>query len=85
VRLISAHFVKPFLKSQMNDADGCRGDPENGKRPSMRFVPANLVEQQDLQALHRVRNRMIACRTQLSNRGQRGAAFAFAGGWRTRA
>lgn len=33
----------------------------------MRFVPAKMVEQQDLQALHRVRSRLVGCRTQLSN------------------
>jgi len=36
-------------------------------RPSMRFVPAKRVEQQDLQCLHRVRSRLIGCRTQLVN------------------
>jgi transposase len=33
----------------------------------MRFVPAKSVEQQDLQALHRIRSRLIGGRTQLSN------------------
>jgi transposase len=67
VRLISPHFVKPFLKSQKNDANDAESICEAVSRPSMRFVPAKSVEQQDLQALHRVRSRMIACRTQLSN------------------
>ncbi len=33
----------------------------------MRFVPAKSAEQLDLQALHRIRSRMISCRTQLGN------------------
>ena len=33
----------------------------------MRFVPAKKIEQQDLQCLHRVRSRLIGCRTQLVN------------------
>src|SRR5438552_3765315 len=36
-------------------------------RPSMRFVPSKSIEQQDLQALHRIRSRMIGSRTQLGN------------------
>ena len=33
----------------------------------MRFVSQQSVEQQDLQALHRIRSRLIGCRTQLGN------------------
>ena len=67
VRLISPHFVKPFLRSQKNDANDAEAICEAVSRPSMRFVPGKSIEQQDLQALHRVRSRMIGCRTQLSN------------------
>jgi transposase len=40
VRLISPHFVKPFLKSQKNDANDAEAICEAVSRPSMRFVPA---------------------------------------------
>jgi transposase len=36
-------------------------------RPTMRFVPVKQLEQQDLQALHRVRERLIKARTALVN------------------
>ena len=36
-------------------------------RPEMRFVAQKSIEQQDLQALHRIRSRLIGCRTQLGN------------------
>src|SRR3954469_3768152 len=36
-------------------------------RPHMQFVTAKTIEQQDLQALHRIRSRLVGCRTQLSN------------------
>src|ERR1700761_1211798 len=67
VRLIAPQFVKPYVKSQKNDANDAEAICEAVSRPSMRFVPAKSIEQQDLQALHRVRSRIIGCRTQLSN------------------
>lgn len=42
VRLISPHFVKPFLKSQKNDANDAEAICEAISRPSMRFVPRSL-------------------------------------------
>ena len=36
-------------------------------RPTMRFVPTKEVDQQDLQALHRVRERLMGARTALVN------------------
>src|SRR5438045_7564264 len=67
VRLIAPQFVKPYVKSQKNDSNDAEAICEAVSRPSMRFVPAKSVEQQDLQCLHRVRSRLIGCRTQLSN------------------
>ncbi len=67
VRLIAPQFVKPFLKSQKNDANDAEAICEAVSRPNMRFVPSKSIEQQDLQALHRVRSRLIGCRTQLGN------------------
>jgi transposase len=67
VRLIAPQFVKPYVKSQKNDANDTEAICEAVSRPSMRFVPVKTVEQQDLQCLHRVRSRLIGCRTQLVN------------------
>ena len=59
VRLIAPQFVKPYVKSQNNDANDAEAICEAVSRPSMRFVPSKTVEQQDLQCLHRVRSRLI--------------------------
>jgi len=56
---------KRLRRSQVgNDAEAIC---EAVSRPSMRFVPSKSIEQQDLQALHRIRSRMIGSRTQLGN------------------
>jgi transposase len=67
VRLMAPQFVKPYVKSQKNDANDAEAICEAVSRPSMRFVPPKAVEQQDMQCLHRVRSRLIGCRTQLVN------------------
>ena len=67
VRLIAPQFVKPYLKGQKNDAGDAAAICEAVSRPEMRFVAAKSIEQQDLQALHRIRSRLIGCRTQLGN------------------
>lgn len=67
VRLIAPQFVKPYLQAQKNDPNDAAAICEAVSRPHMRFVPQKTVEQQDLQALHRVRSRLIGCRTQLGN------------------
>ena len=67
VRLISAQFVKPYVKSQKNDMLDAEAICEAALRPQMRFVSANTVEQQDLQNIHRVRERVVKQRTMLAN------------------
>jgi len=67
VRLIAPQFVKPYLKGQKNDARDAAAICEAVGRPEMRFVPKKSVEQQDLQALHRIRSRLVGSRTQLGN------------------
>lgn len=67
VRLIAPQFVKPFLRSQKNDPGDAAAICEAVSRPEMRFVSQKSIEQQDLQALHRIRSRLIGCRTQLGN------------------
>jgi transposase len=67
VKLISPQFVKPFVKSQKNDATDAEAICEAMSRPSMRFVALKTVEQQDLQALHRVRETLMGHRKAKAN------------------
>lgn len=67
VRLMAPQFVKPYVKSQKNDSNDAEAICEAVTRPNMRFVPQKSIEQQDLQCLHRVRSRLVGCRTQLIN------------------
>ena len=81
VGLIPAQFVKPFLKSNKNDFLDAEAIAEAVSRQNMRFVPIKSEDQLDLQALHRVRDRLVHCRTGLINqiRGfllERGISFA---------
>ncbi|HLF96868.1 MAG TPA: IS110 family transposase [Methylococcaceae bacterium] len=63
VKLIAPQFVKPYVKGNKNDANDAEAICEAVGRPNMRFVPAKSVEQQDLQALHRVRSALVKERT----------------------
>lgn len=67
IKLISPQFVKPFVKSNKNDAHDAEAIVEAAIRPNMRFVAVKTVEQQDALCLHRVRDRLIKGRTALIN------------------
>ncbi len=67
VRLIPAQFVKPFLKSNKNDYLDAEAIAEAVARKNMRFVPIKTEDQLDLQALHRVRDRLVQRRTAVIN------------------
>lgn len=67
VKLIPGQFVKPFLKGQKNDFRDAEAVAEAVQRPTMRFVPTKSVDQLDLQALHRVRARLVGQRTATVN------------------
>jgi transposase len=67
VRLINPHFVKPFARGSKNDAVDAEAIFDAASRPTMRFVPVKTEAQQDLQSLHRVRDRLVAQRTSLIN------------------
>ena len=67
VRLMPAKYVKPFLKSHKNDYRDAEAIAEAVQRPTMRFVPFKSDEQLDLQALHRVRSRLVGQRTAVIN------------------
>jgi transposase len=67
VRLIPPQYVKPFVKSQKNDLWDAEAIGEAVQRPTMRFVPLKTAHQLDLQAIHRVRSRLVARRTAVIN------------------
>ncbi len=67
MRLLPAQYVKPFLKGHKNDYRNAEAIAEAVQRPTMRPVPLKSAEQLDLQALHRVRSRLIGQRTAVIN------------------
>lgn len=67
VRLIAPNYVKPYVKTNKNDARDAEAICEALLRPSMRFVALKSVEQQGLLALQRLRQGMIDARTALVN------------------
>jgi len=67
VRLMAPQFVKPYVKTNKNDAADAEAICEAVARPNMRFVPIKNVEQQAVLALHRVRQSFIKARTAQAN------------------
>src|SRR5216683_770001 len=67
VRLMSPRFVKPYRKSDKNDANDAEAICEAVTRASMRFVPIKSEAQHEVQALHRVREQLLKSRTALVN------------------
>jgi len=67
VHMIAPQFVKPYVKSNKSDAADAEAICEAVQRPSMRFVPAKSIEQQDMQSLHRIRSQAVARRTAQAN------------------
>ncbi len=67
VRIMPALYVKPFLKGQKNDFRDAEAIAEAVQRPTMRFVQTKTLEQLDLQALHRLRTRLVRQRTAVIN------------------
>jgi len=63
VKLIAPQFVKPYVKGNKNDANDAEAICEAVGRPTMRFVPIKTVEQQNIQALHRIRSELVRQRT----------------------
>ena len=65
VRLMPRQFVKPYVKSQKNDAAVAEAICEAVQRPTMRFVPIKSAEQQAALLLHRARDLLIRQRSSL--------------------
>ena len=67
VKLIPPQFVKPYVKSNKNDANDAEAICEAMSRPNMRYVAVKSVAQQDIQATHRIRAELISHRTAKAN------------------
>lgn len=67
VKLLPAQFVRPYVKSNKNDAADAEAICEAMTRPTMRFVPIKEEKQQEVLVIHRVRELLIRQRTQLIN------------------
>src|SRR4029453_4563070 len=66
-RLMPARYVRPYSKGQKNDFRDAEAIAEAVLRPTMKFVAINTVHHLDLQALHRVRERLVCQRTSVIN------------------
>jgi transposase len=67
VKLMSPQFVKPYVKGNKNDSRDAEVICEAVSRPHMRFVPLKTVESQAIQAIHRMRSRLMKDGTALGN------------------
>jgi transposase len=65
VKVIAPQYVKPFVKHQKNDQNDAEAICTALMLPNMKFVPTKSEEQQDIQALHRARRRLVNHRTAL--------------------
>ncbi len=66
-RLMPANYVRPYSKGQKNDFRDAEAIAEAVQRPTMKFVATKTADQLDLQALHRVRERLVSQRTGIIN------------------
>ena len=67
VKLMAPQFVKPYVKTNKNDAADAEAICEAVSRPNMRFVPIKNGEQQAVLALHRARQGFVRARTAQAN------------------
>jgi transposase len=67
VKLIAPQFVKPFVRSNKNDRNDAEAIVEAGLRPSMNFVSLKSSSHLDLQAVHKIRRRLVKNKTALMN------------------
>ena len=67
VKLMAPQFVRPYVKSNKNDANDAEAICEAMSRKSMRFVTVKTVEQPDIRAVHRIRQGLVGQRTAKAN------------------
>ncbi len=63
VKLMAPKFVKPYVKSNKNDANDAEAICKAVGRPTMRFVLVKTIAQQDLQSIHRICSELVRQRT----------------------
>lgn len=66
-RLLSARYVRAYVKTNKNDWRDAEAIVEAMSRPTMRYVHEKTPEQQSMQMVHRVRQRVVGERTALAN------------------
>lgn len=66
-KLMAPQFVKPYVKTDKTDSNDAEAICEAVSRPTMRFVPIKGFHQQDIQSIHRIRERLVTARTALAN------------------
>jgi transposase len=66
-RMMPAKYVRPYSKGQKNDFRDAEAIAEAVHRPTMKFVATKTADQLDLQALHRMRQRLVSQRTGIIN------------------
>jgi transposase len=59
VKIMAPQYVKPFVRRQKNDTNDAEAICTAVQQPNMRFVPKKTLQQQDIQALHRARQRLV--------------------------
>ncbi|RBP75332.1 transposase [Shewanella putrefaciens] len=67
VKLIAPQYVVPFRQGNKNDYNDALAIAEAAQRPNMRFVKPKSIEQQDVQLLHRMCERLTKQSTALIN------------------
>ena len=70
VKLIPAQHVKPFVRGNKNDHNDAFAIVEASQRACIRFVPIKTEHQQEIMALHRIRERLIKNKTAVSNQAR---------------
>jgi transposase len=66
-KIMSPHFVKPYVRSNKNDQNDARGIAEAVTRPDMKFVPIKTIHQQDNLLVHRARELSVKQKTAQAN------------------
>ena len=67
VKLMPPQYVKPYVKTNKNDAADAEAICEAVTRPNMHFVPIKSTEQQAILSLHRIRQGYVKARTAQAN------------------
>ena len=67
VKLMPPQYVKPYVKTNKNDAADAEAICEAVTRPNMHFVPIKSTEQQAILSLHRMRQGYVKARTAQAN------------------